>query len=110
MTQDSPDTARTMMPPAIGAKQPQRGGVVITLLLVAYFATKPFYIFPCGGPQIADGFVLVLFALTLSWRVVLLVSSVIAVSMAVAVSILAIRGATLNIRQCFSSLRAKQTT
>lgn len=36
-------------------------GKLPAVLLVGYFFTKPFYIFPSGGPQIADGLIAMLF-------------------------------------------------
>lgn len=36
-------------------------GMAPAALLLAYLTAKPFYIFPSGGPQVADGFIALLF-------------------------------------------------
>ena len=36
-------------------------GMAPAVLLLAYLITKPFYLFPSGGPQVADGFIALLF-------------------------------------------------
>lgn len=41
------------------------GGMAPAALLLAYLFLKPFYLFPSGGPQIADGFIALLFSWSL---------------------------------------------
>lgn len=36
-------------------------GMASAVLLLAYLIAKPFYLFPSGGPQVADGFIALLF-------------------------------------------------
>jgi hypothetical protein len=53
---------------AYGQVIPTTGGLVASSLLVAYLIAKPFYFFPSGGPQVADGIACLLFVVTFLGR------------------------------------------